>query len=110
MALLLAVMLASDGKRPVDMSDSFLTMQTLYYFADGGLLLIAGIGYLKMRRGMGRWLGTGEACFSLLFFGYVLGYTLGQGAPFMFSALQQLVYPGITLVLLNWVFCENLVN
>jgi hypothetical protein len=108
--LLLIATLAGAGKRPPGMSESFLTMQTLYLFVDSGLLLVAGIGYLKMRRGMGRWLGTGEAIFSLLFFGYVLGYTLGQGQPFMFSALQQLIYPGITLVLLNWVFRENLVN
>jgi hypothetical protein len=106
----LVIVLAGTGDRPKGVSESYLYMRTLFLACDVTLLVVAGVGYLRQRRVMGRWLGSAEAVFSLLFFGYVLGYTLGQGHPFMFSALQQLIYPGITLVLLNVVFRENLVN
>lgn len=108
--LALVIVLGGAGDRPKDVTDSYLYVRTLFLVGDVVLLLLAGIGYLKQKRVMGRWLGSAEAVYSLLFFGYVLGYTLGQGHPFMFSTLQQLIYPGITLVLLNWVFRENLVN
>ena len=106
----LLIVLGGGGDRPKGVTDSYLYMRTLFLAVDVGLLVLAGVGYLRQRRIMGRFLGSGEAVFSLLFFGYVLGYTLGQGHQFMFSTLQQLIYPGITLVLLNWVFRENLVN
>jgi hypothetical protein len=108
--LAMALMLAGSGDRPTGVSESYLYVRSFFLLVDVPLLVLAGVGYLKQKRVMGRWLGSAEAVCSLLFFGYVLGYTLGQGNTFMFSTLQQLIYPGITLVLLNWVFRENLVN
>lgn len=108
--LALLIVLGGSGERPKGVSDSYLYVRMLFLIGDVALLVLAGVGYLRMKRVMGRWLGSAEAIYSLLFFGYVLGYTLGQGHPFMFSTLQQLIYPGITLVLLNLVFRENLVN
>ena len=106
----LLIVLGGSGEMPKGVTQSYLYVRTLFLVVDVTLLVLAGVGYLRQKRVMGRFLGSGEAVFSLLFFGYVLGYTLGQGNPFMFSTLQQLIYPGITLVLLNWVFRENLVN
>jgi len=106
----LVIVLAGTGERPKGVTEGYLYVRAFFLFGDVALLVLAGIGYLKMKRGLGRWLGSAEAVYSLVFFGYVLIFTLGEGHPFMFSTLQQLIYPGITLVLLNWVFRENLVN
>ncbi len=106
----LVIVLAGSGERPKGVSDGYLYVRAVFLAGDVVLLVLAGVGYLRMKRVMGRWLGSAEAVYSLLFFGYVLSYTLGEGNPFMFSTLQQLIYPGITLVLLNLVFRENLVN
>ncbi len=108
--LALLIVLGGSGERPKGTTEGYLYVRSLFLVVDIGLLVLAGVGYLKQKRVMGRFLGSIEAVISLLFFGYVLGYTFGQGHPFMFSTLQQLIYPGITLVLLNWVFRENLVN
>ncbi len=106
----LVMILAGSVDRPKGVSEGYLYVRAAFVAGDVGLLVIAGIGYLRMKRVMGRWLGSAEAVYSLLFFAYVLSYTLGEGHPFQFSTLQQLIYPGITLVLLNVVFRENLVN
>jgi hypothetical protein len=106
----LVIVLAGSGEKPKGVSEGYLYVRTMFLAGDVVLLVLAGVGYLRMKKVMGRWLGSAEAVYSLLFFGYVLSYTLGEGHPFMFSTLQQLIYPGITLVLLNWVFRENLVN
>lgn len=108
--LALLIILAGAGEQPKGVTQSYLYVRAFFLVGDVALLVIAGVGYLRMRRVMGRWLGSAEAIYSLVFFGYVLAFTLGEGHPFMFSTLQQLIYPGITLVLLNWVFRENLVN
>ncbi len=108
--LAMLILIGGSKERPEGLTEGFLYARTLFLVVDVALLVLAGVGYLRQKLVMGRFLGSGEAVFSLLFFGYVLSYTLGQGYPFMFSNLQQLIYPGITLVLLNVVFRENLVN
>jgi hypothetical protein len=85
-----------------------LGLTATYAFVDVALLVTSGVGYLKLKRFLGRTLGSGEAVLGLCFFGFLTGYALSEGAPLQFSSLNHLVYPGITLVLLNVVFRENL--
>lgn len=81
-----------------------------YLLVDVVLLILAGIGYLRLRRVLGRWLGTGEAMLGLLYFVFNIIVSVSMGFRFSFVLLTNLVYPGITLVLLNVVFRENLTN
>jgi hypothetical protein len=70
------------------------------------LLLLSGIGYLKQRRFSGRTIGNLYGLLSIG--GTVLGAATGGG----FGALSILflVYPLLTLVLINSSFKANLVN
>ncbi|MFH2007184.1 MAG: hypothetical protein ABI333_11405 [bacterium] len=106
----LLVLLANPDKRQPGLTETYIYVNILYAIVDTGLLIIAGVGYLKLKKILGRWLGNIEACFGLAFFAFALSYSLSLGQPFMFSSLKSLIYPGITLILLNVVFRENLVN
>ncbi|MDX9999930.1 MAG: hypothetical protein RBU30_01405 [Polyangia bacterium] len=89
----------------------FLMLLTLgYLIFDIGLMVTAGIGYLKLKRFLGRWVGSIEAVVSLAYFVAVVAYVQSEGIPFDVRNLSALVYPGLTLVLLNIVFRENLVH
>lgn len=89
----------------------FLLLLSLgYLILDIGLMVTAGIGYLKLKRVLGRWIGSAEAVVSLAYFVIVVTYAQSEGIPFDFRNLSALVYPGLTLVLLNVVFRENLVQ
>lgn len=105
----LSTTLPHSGHRPMP-PQTLLYAQLFYLLGDAALLITSGIGYLKLKRFLGRWLGTADALWSLAFFGVALGITHNAGFPFSLSSLTMLVYPGITLVLLNVVFRENLVN
>jgi len=89
---------------------SLMLAQLFFLIGDAALLITSGVGYLKLKRFLGRWLGTADALWSLAFFGVMLAITRSAGFPFNLSSLTMLVYPGLTLVLLNVVFRENLVN
>jgi hypothetical protein len=91
-------------------SETLIGIQAAYSLVDVALLIVAGIGYLKLKRVLGRWVGTIEAVLGLCFFGFTLGVTLHAGGAFRLSSLNYVVYPGITLVLLHIVFRENLVE
>jgi hypothetical protein len=111
--LILLVVLGADAKarggaKPPPEGLMYLTLG--YLLVDIGLMIPAGIGYLKLKRLLGRWLGSTEALVSLIYFAVMVGYTQSEGVQFSFSNLSYLVYPGLTLVLLNVVFRENLVN
>jgi hypothetical protein len=71
------------------------------------LLIVAGIGYLGQKRFMGRTLGT---VYALLAIGgsVVSLVLLKQG--FGLSTIIGLVYPVLTLILLNTTFKDDLVN
>ena len=88
--------------------ETILAVTTIFSFVDVALLITAGVGYLKLKRILGRYLGSAEALLALAYFAFLIGYVLHLGVPLQFSALKYLVYPGITLVLLNVVFRENL--
>ncbi len=93
-----------------NLPDALIYLALAYRTVDLALLITAGVGYLKLKRVLGRWIGTTEALVSLVFFAVMVSYTRSQGVPFSFGYLSQLVYPGLTLLLLNVVFRRNLVN
>jgi hypothetical protein len=73
-------------------------------------LLIAGLGYLKQKRVMGRICGNCYFVIAVLRTLLALVIMPFVGAPTIFSTIIGLVYPVITLVLINGKFKENLVN
>lgn len=105
----LAIILGGGARGEGPLPPEFLLQLSLVYLIiDVGLLIVAGIGYLKLKRVMGRFLGSGEAVLGLIYLAVLVSYTQSEGVPFAFSNLTHLVYPALTLVLLNVVFRENL--
>lgn len=79
--------------------------------ATGILLIVSGVGYLKLRAFLGRTLGSVYAVTSIagsLLTGMVLPEALGGG--FSLGSVLNLVYPALTLVVLNTVFKEDFVH
>ncbi len=75
------------------------------------LLVLSGIGYLKQKQFLGRTLGNSYAALSLL--SVVVGLTLlnvGQTGGFGIGTMISMIYPLLTLYLLNVVFKEDLVR
>ncbi|MDA1195586.1 MAG: hypothetical protein O2894_10435 [Planctomycetota bacterium] len=69
------------------------------------LLLMAGIGYLQQKRFLGRTVGTAYALLALAFY-----FTYAGFGRFDFSLLIDIVYPALTLLMLNLMFKDDLVN
>ncbi len=69
------------------------------------LLIVAGIGYLKQKRLLGRIMGSAYGIIMLI----SIGLMLGLGKEFEFSSIQDLVYPVLTLIMVNFTFKEDLV-
>ncbi|MCA8955895.1 MAG: hypothetical protein KDC87_07465 [Planctomycetes bacterium] len=108
-----------DGARTLEMMDK-LHEHAGFMWATAGanavcgvLLLIAGIGYLKQRRRMGRGIGNLYAVVSLLSL-VSLTVTMPDIAEeqsvLSFLTLLVAVYPLLTLFLLNVTFKEDFVN
>lgn len=71
-----------------------------------GLMIASGIGYLGQKRVLGRTFGTIYGVLSLL--NTVLSLVAGQ--PFGIGTIIGLVYPILTLILVNVTFKDDLVN
>jgi hypothetical protein len=71
------------------------------------LLITSGVGYIKQKLFLGRKLGNAYACLSLL--NTVIGLAL-IGGGFGIGTIIGLIYPILTLALLNTTFKEDLVN
>ena len=69
------------------------------------LLLISGLGYIGQRRVMGKILGTITALLGIGSVGFALTYM-----PLEFEQVVNLVYPVLSVVLLNTVFRHDFVN
>lgn len=79
--------------------------------ATGVLLVLSGIGYLGLRRFLGRTIGNAYAVTGIaggLLTGLVLPTALGGG--FHLGSVLNLVYPTLTLIVLNTVFKEDFVR
>jgi hypothetical protein len=72
-----------------------------------GLLISSGVGYIKQKAFLGRTLGNAYAGVSLL--NTVIGLAL-IGGGFGIGTIIGLIYPILTLALLNTTFKEDLVN
>jgi hypothetical protein len=72
-----------------------------------GLLIASGVGYLKQGRVLGRVLGNAYAACSILLSAAEL--SLGSG-EFGIGTLVGLIYPVLTLFLINTTFKDDLVN
>jgi small-conductance mechanosensitive channel len=84
-----------------------LSFIVLLSVASAGLLIASGVGYLGQKRFLGRTLGNAYAAVSIGSTGLAL-VLLPVG--FGISDLIGLIYPVLTLILLNTTFKEDLVN
>lgn len=77
----------------------------------GVLLLLSGIGYLKQKRVLGRMVGNVYAVveiISSLLASFMLGTVAGGG--FSIGTMIGLIYPVLTLILINSTFRDDLTN
>ena len=74
--------------------------------AGSALLIISGVGYIQQKRVLGRTIGNLYGILALL--GTVIGIVDGQ--PFGFASIIGLIYPVLTLIMVNTTFKEDLVN
>ncbi len=77
----------------------------------GVLLLLSGIGYLKQKKVMGRMLGNVYGVLSIIG-GVVSGlmFKVELGGGFNIGTIIGLVYPILTLILINTTFKDDLTN
>jgi hypothetical protein len=75
------------------------------------LLLLAGIGYLKQKKFLGRTIGNLYAVISIIS-SVVSGilFSVEFGGGFNIGTIIGLIYPILTLILLNTTFKEDLTN
>ena len=94
-----------------NMETSTVVLLTISTLAAGVLLLLSGIGYLKQRRFLGRILGNVYAAVAIA--GTLLSTVLLDaeiGGGFSLNLLISLIYPVLTLILINTTFQDDLVN
>jgi hypothetical protein len=75
------------------------------------LLLLSGIGYLKQKKGLGRYGGTLYALVAIaesVIFGLLI--KSGPEGGFSIGTLIGLIYPVLTLILVNTTFRDDLTN
>ena len=80
-------------------------------FVTAVLLIASGVGYLKLKKFLGRTLGNAYAIISVIYAvlsAMLLPVALGGG--FNIMAIVGLIYPVLTLILLNTTFKEDFVN
>jgi len=107
-ALLGAVDHASEGQATADMTSSGSIMVSLLLsVVTVALLIISGIGYLGLKKGMGFKMGNLYAVISIA--GSIVSLIMmGQG--FSIGNIIGFIYPAVTLFLLNTTFKEDFVN
>ncbi len=79
-------------------------------FVVAALGVLSGIGYLKLRKFLGRTVGNVYAVFSIVSTIPWLWAPVAVGGGFDLSVLLSVLYPILTLVLINTTFREDLVN
>ncbi len=74
------------------------------------LLLLAGIGYLKQKKVMGRFLGSAYGILAVIFtLLSTLMFSGAFGQNFGIGTIIGLIYPVLTLLLLNFVYQDDLI-
>ncbi|MEO8700400.1 MAG: hypothetical protein ABI867_10165 [Kofleriaceae bacterium] len=109
LALLTAADVASGGKLEGGggVSKGIIYVALILGVVRMGILLAAGVGYLKMKRFLGRTLGNVYAILAIADTVIALAL-LKQG--FGIGVIIGLIYPVLTLILLNTTFKDDLVN
>ncbi len=105
-AILGAVDSATDGALSGEMGASVGMFQFILMALSAALLIVSGVGYIGQKRVLGRMMGNFYGATSLL----NNGLSLANGAEFSFFTIVGLVYPVLTLILLNTTFKDDLVN
>ena len=106
-AMILAIGLFLADKTGLKAEKSIVTIQLLFALIIPTLLVISGIGYLQQKRVMGKILGNVYALTSLL--STVFTHALAN-ADFTLGSIFFLIYPILTLFLLNTVFSDDFQN
>ncbi len=99
------------GLEEAGITAGFLVFMLVIQATVVGLQIASGIGYLKQKRGLGRYVGTTYAVVSIashLLSGLMMPAESGGG--FTLGTIIGLIYPVLTLILLNTTFKEDLVN
>ncbi|MHC4462577.1 MAG: hypothetical protein ACYS6W_11695 [Planctomycetota bacterium] len=122
----LAVFFAFIGKIPTDdmqeaqrtQIEAFQNMGTSVYvmifvltIISSVLLLLSGIGYLKQKKVLGRMMGNAYAVITIvssIVSGMMFATELGGG--FNIGTIIGLIYPVLTLILINTTFRDDLTN
>jgi hypothetical protein len=104
---LLGTVEAGAAANKVHVSTGLLWALILLGFVRMGIMIAAGVGYIKQKRFLGRTLGNTYAILSLL--DTILSITL-LSSGFGIGTIIGLIYPILTLALLNTTFKEDLVN
>jgi len=84
-----------------------IALLLMLYCLSAALLITSGIGYLKQKKMLGRILGTGWGCLSLITL--VIEVSMSNEG-FQLTNLIWVIYPVLTLVLLNTTFKDDFVN
>ncbi|MGE0547574.1 MAG: hypothetical protein AB7O24_04475 [Kofleriaceae bacterium] len=88
-------------------SSTALIVQLLIGVVATILMIASGVGYLKQKRFLGRTLGNGYAVASLL--STVVSLAMVKDS-FGIMTIIGIIYPVLTLILINGTFKEDLVN
>jgi hypothetical protein len=94
-----------------DMSGSLFVLLAVVSLVTAVLLIVSGVGYLKLKKFLGRTIGNVYAIVSIVYSAaspFLLPAALGGG--FGIAAIIGLIYPLLTLILLNTTFREDFVN
>ena len=90
---------------------NFLVFITALSVIPTVLLLVSGIGYIKQKKFLGRTLGNAYAVLGLAYSilsAAILPTVIGGGFNLMF--IVNIIYPLLTLILLNTTFKDDFVN
>jgi hypothetical protein len=94
-----------------EMGTPMLVLVVALNVLSGILLLVSGMGYLKQKKVLGRMLGNAYAVLTIvgsIVSGLMFRAELGGG--FNIGTIIGLIYPILTLVLLNTTFKDDLTN
>jgi hypothetical protein len=94
-----------------DVSASMFILLALVSVVTAALMIASGVGYLKLKKFLGRTLGNAYGVVGIITtLGQAVFLPLEVGGGFNIMVIVGLIYPVLTLVLLNTTFKEDFVN
>lgn len=97
---------AAEGLAEAGVSGVNLLVLIVLSIASCVLLIISGVGYIKQKRVMGRTMGSLYGILALV----STVFTLVSGGDFELGEIIGLIYPVLTLIMVNTTFKDDLVN